>query len=268
MILALRSADALSLGNFQQITAVLLPNSCSSAYDGQIPSCTTSDFNNQCSLGCQAGLNQVAKNVQSGCANVSVNPNALLGIVMSGGIIPALCPSVEKATSTVAKTTTPVAVSSAAASVTIPTANPGVTGGGGLDSKQSTTASAQTQVTIATTRSAQASTTSTAEASTPSAAQPTTVVSSSVESTSTNTVQGAGAASTTAASITTATSRKGPVATTSQSAAAAASPKAAPKADGGGGSPFDISSNDVNGMGHSILSVLVAAAWAGVLLAR
>jgi hypothetical protein len=277
---ALPLVDALSLGNFQQITAILLPNACSAAYDGQIPSCTVSDFQTSCSLACQAGLGQVATNVQSGCKNVFVNPNALLGIVMNGGIIQALCPSVEKASSTVTRTsTTAVVVSSAAASVvTLPTASPGVTGGGGSTSRASTTAPAQsqTQVTIPTTRSTSAKVTTTSKSVASTSAESTTEVVSSAaptsvtsvtsgESTSTSATQGGGGA-TSILSDTSTTSRKGSIATSTQSPAAA-SQNAKPQSDTGGGSPFDIASS-ASRIGGTTVSLLVTIAWVGVLIGR
>jgi len=267
--------DALSLGNFQQITATLLPNTCAAAYDGQIPSCTVSDFQNSCSLACQAGLGQVATNVQSNCRNVFVNPIALLGIVMNGGIIQALCTRVDKATSTVTRTSTTQAVASstAASVVTIPTASPGVTGGEGTRASTIATAQPQTQVTIPTSRSTSARSTTTATTVASTSAESTSEVVSSVapssvtsaESTSTSVTQ-SGPETTSILSDTSSTPGRGSIATSAQNPAAA-SQNAKPQTDTGGGSPFDIASS-ASRIGGNAISVLVAIAWMGVLFGR
>ena len=258
-------AEALSLANFQEITSILIPISCQLQYDSQIPTCTVSDFENGCSISCQSALNSMAARVSNACSDVSVNSNTLLGIVMNGGVVEALCPAETKTTTTLAKSSpTPIAVSTTApqataapapvSSVTLPTESPGVTGGDGLSSKTSTTSEpiAQSAVSTSSSRSVPGKTTS----------SKTTATTAAVSSTTLQPAQGGLGGGTTSSS----TSKKNAATTT---AASQSSQKAQPANDGsGGGSPFDISSSGSRSATSSTFGVLVMATWIGVLLGR
>ncbi|KAH6680735.1 hypothetical protein B0J14DRAFT_272250 [Halenospora varia] len=266
IILALPSANAVSLANFQQITSLLIPSTCQTAYDNEIPSCTVSDFQNGCSSICVSGLKSQARSVTNACADVTVNANTLLGRVKAGGIVEALCVSVLSSTSSSAKVTviSPSIVSSTpAASVTIPTGGAGVTGG--LGEKTSSTSVPIPQTQLSSSRSSSASIRTTTRASTTA----TTTLSSAEGGigeppTSTTT-------STTAAAVAP-SPVNGSSETSSRTTSAAASKTAQAsngKSDSGGGSPFDIQSSGANHTGaHSAIMALLIITWAGVLLGR
>ncbi|CAG8973908.1 hypothetical protein HYALB_00003686 [Hymenoscyphus albidus] len=93
-MVVLPSANALSLANFQQITSSVIPVTCMVAYNGQIPVCTTNDFNVACTAACQTSLLLTGTTVRTACSQGSAGSTTLLGIVMNGGIIQALCPKV------------------------------------------------------------------------------------------------------------------------------------------------------------------------------
>ncbi|CAG8956411.1 hypothetical protein HYFRA_00003794 [Hymenoscyphus fraxineus] len=97
-MVVLPSANALSLANFQQITSSVIPVTCMVAYNAQIPVCTTNDFNVACTAACQTALLLTGTTVRAGCLQVSAGSTTLLGIVMNGGIIQALCPKVTENT--------------------------------------------------------------------------------------------------------------------------------------------------------------------------
>ena len=243
--------EGLSLANFQQITSTSIPISCQLAYDSQISTCTVSDFENGCSASCQAALNSVANTVASACSGVSVSSTTLLAIVMNGGIVAALCPTAAQITSTLTKTsatskavsTTPKAVNS----VTLPTVNPGVTGGEGLSSKTSTSKpAAQSTVSTSPSQSASGRTTSSRATATAKTTAKTTAQSAQSENGGRTSTTTSNKATTTAASQATQNSQGG----------------------SGGGSPFDISSSASRSETTSIFGVLLMAAWLGILLGR
>ncbi|KAI0180902.1 hypothetical protein GGR52DRAFT_10405 [Hypoxylon sp. FL1284] len=94
-LLALVSASsALNLSQFQIITSNQIPRRCIHAYRSEIPGCTRVDFTNgrQCSDSCAQGLQDTAEKIDRACEDVSVNAESLLGIVLSGGLLDALCP--------------------------------------------------------------------------------------------------------------------------------------------------------------------------------
>jgi hypothetical protein len=256
-------ADALSLANFQQITSIFIPITCQLAYDSQIPSCQVSDFNNGCSSLCQSGLISVANGVSEACSDVSVSSSTLLGIVMDGGIIQALCPiKSAKTTATVAKSSSVIAQtpSSVAASVTIPTTSPGVVVAPTPSTTSKSTPSAQS---ASTTTSTSATTTSSQTTETTESAEG----ASAAASSTTETTQ-----STTEAKTTTSTGTKKDDATSTKTTAAATTSKSGQDSEtqdsgSGGGSPFDISSSGNRIKGGSMFAFVVAA-WGCILLAR
>ncbi|CAL3969273.1 hypothetical protein PZA11_006135 [Diplocarpon coronariae] len=98
---ALPTTLAFSLSNFQQISTGSLPVLCRLTYDTQMVGCTMVDFSNGCSNACTASLLSIQKAVQDICASANVNAQTLLGIVMNGGIIEALCPAISSTSSSI-----------------------------------------------------------------------------------------------------------------------------------------------------------------------
>lgn len=225
-------ARALSLGNFQGITSDSIPLSCQLAYAAEIPTCTVTDFSNSgCTAGCVSGLQSVASNVQSACDSVEVSSVTLLGTILNGGIIQALCP-------TLAETTQPPQ----ATIVTIPTDSRGVTGGLGFKTT-STTQEHQTTQQPHTTQQPPKQTTTLTTSSSRSIS-----TSTSTSESTTSTISDDTFLTTIFPTTTTQSANGGPaVTTTSTSSQSSSVTKAAstPKPDkgSGGGSPFDISSN-------------------------
>ncbi|PSS13027.1 hypothetical protein M430DRAFT_43843 [Amorphotheca resinae ATCC 22711] len=267
---ALPVTSALSLANFQEITSISIPLTCQLTYDGQIPSCTVSDFENGCSSTCQDSLELVAQSVSGVCSDVNVNPNTLLGIVKSGGILAALCPAPKVTLSTPESSTHAIQQSNTAAHTTIstipitnPDAHTTTASTHSQSTEQSTVSTSSTIATIATTTT-EASTisqTSTSIASASSTSTSTSITSTSISS----------AATTLSTQTQSAGSNIEPVPVTSTTATSTSSKtssvtKETSHSDSGGGSPFDISS----GSSHisRSLSLLVMAACAGVLLGR
>ncbi|RDL39673.1 uncharacterized protein BP5553_04013 [Venustampulla echinocandica] len=161
-----------------------------------------SDFQNGCSTQCQSALTAVAKSVISACDGASTSSNILLGVVLTGGIIPALCPTV---------TTSPTT----ARSVT----------------------SATSRSTKASSSAAQSSSATSKAAVTTSATESSSSPSESSTSSSQSSIDVGGSSS----SLITTTSPEGLVATSSSSSKAAEpTKKPNTKSDSGGGSPFDI----------------------------
>src|SRR6266536_4407518 len=202
--LGLPLANALSLQNFQQITSLLIPISCQLAYDEQIASCIVDDFRKGCSKSCKKGLKSVASDVSDACSSITVSSNTLLGIVMNGGIIEALCPTGTQTTQT---TAAPSAIPdpAPAVSVTLPTASPGVTGGGGIKSSTATVASTTlTASRVSTSTKSRSSSTTADETSTSTA--PSSTSSTSEDATTTNASQ----------TITTSLERASPVTSSSK----------------------------------------------------
>jgi hypothetical protein len=253
-VLILPLANAFSLANFQQITSVLIPRSCTLSYNSQIPTCTADDFNNGCSRSCKKALQRVAESVTEACAGVILNPNSLLGIVKNGRIIDALCLSDAPPTTTmeqpeptsapVESTKTPPEETSAV-SVTLPTKSPGVTGGQGTKtSKPASSAS------------------STSEAST----EPTSTVETTLATSTTSADEGIGGpTSTTTVSP---TLDAGSEQTSSTSSSAEATSTSGSGQDTGGGSPFDITSSASRFEGRSLLGTFVVACWAFLIFGR
>lgn len=185
-----------------------------------------------------AGLDSIARSVSESCSNVNVNSNTLLGIVKDGGIVVALCPTLAqtKSTTSVAVQSSTPAAQPAAVSVTIPTGGAGVTGGLGFKTTSTSTPIPVPQSEV-TTSSSQKSTTTKA-------------------STTAQSIQSAdgGLGGGNPATTSTTTSAKK---TTSTASTQTSSPQSQDKS--GGGSPFDVASNDATReMGRSMLALVVA----------
>jgi hypothetical protein len=250
ILLAVPVTNALSLANFQSITSVLIPLDCQLTYDSQIPTCTVSDFNDGCSTACVAGLNTIASSVSSSCSHVKVKSNTLLGIVKNGGIVAALCPTLAKttqATTSVTVQTSEPAVPPAAVSVTIPTGGAGVTGGLGFKTTSTSKPIPVPQSEISTSTTKVVKTTKTS-----------TTTSQSVQSAA----GGLGGGSQTTTSHTTTATK------TTSTASAETTSSAQSQDKSGGGSPFDVQSNNApRDVGRSMLA-LVVAMFAVVVIGR
>jgi hypothetical protein len=244
VLLAVPAANALSLANFQGITSILIPISCQLTYDNQIPSCTVSDFNNGCSAVCVEGLKAIARSVSKSCEDVEVSSSTLLGIVMNGGIVAALCPTLAKpstqATISVTVQSSVPTAQPAAVSVTIPTDSAGVTGGLGFKTSSTTTS---TPVPVPQ-----------SEIST----KMTSVKTTKTSSTTSQSVQSAGEGLGGGSPATTSTQTTAKKTTSAASTQTTSSQQSQDKS--GGGSPFDTqSSNDATrDVGRSMLALVVA----------
>ncbi|PMD39077.1 hypothetical protein L207DRAFT_584468 [Hyaloscypha variabilis F] len=259
ILLAVPAANALSLANFQTITSDLIPLSCQLTYDSQIPSCTVSDFNNGCSEICVAGLDAVAKAVSDSCDDVRVSSSTLLGIVKNGGIVAALCPTLAKTSaqsivpSVTVQPSTPAA-QPAAVSVTIPTGGPGVTGGLGFITTSTSTSTSTTSSTPIPVPQSEISTTPTKSAKTAKTTKTTSTSQSG---------QAGGLGGSPATKSTTSAAKE---TTSTASSETTSSPQSQDKS--GGGSPFDITSNDATrDAGRSMLALAVAV-FAVVVIGR
>jgi hypothetical protein len=197
-----------------------LPSACGKVYNTVIAGCVASDFSKgtTCSAACVRGLNAIAQEVQSECANVDAGEISIIGVFQNGLGIQSLCPGVtvvtgssssEKQTST----TTEVQKTSTQAVVTATT-------------KESSSAAE-------TTSTAASSTTEADDGEESSTAQ----VSASSSSSSTGGLtldpNATGAVTTTAVVAP-------PTDTATSSTKGAAATAQLSNADSGGGSPFDI----------------------------
>ncbi|KAI1374636.1 hypothetical protein F4677DRAFT_162903 [Hypoxylon crocopeplum] len=107
-LLAIASTtSALNLSQFQVITSNQIPKDCIRAYQTDIDGCKRKDFTKgrQCSSSCVEGLEETANLINEECGDLNVSPKSLLGIVLSGGLIDALCPGLQA--TTVTKTVQP-----------------------------------------------------------------------------------------------------------------------------------------------------------------
>ncbi|KAI0406591.1 hypothetical protein F4802DRAFT_86600 [Xylaria palmicola] len=105
------TTSAVSLQDFQAITIIQVPSlSCLRAYGSTIPGCSRSDFEGgaKCSTSCANGIQQDQANIIAACQNIEVNARSLLGLTLQGGLLDALCPSLQatSVTSTAKPTTT------------------------------------------------------------------------------------------------------------------------------------------------------------------
>ena len=263
LLAALPFTHALSLGNFQDITSVLIPVNCLLTYDQQIPSCVVADFGEKgCSTGCQASLTSLASNVVKACSTVTVSSNTLLGIIKGGGILPALCTSLQKPTTSKAKTSTaPAPVQQPSEVVTLPTTSPGVQVP--TSSTKKTTPTAQTVVPTSKTET-KSSSSNTVEPATETSVEPT------AEPTAEPTPSTiALATDSNTAGIVTSTTQPS-TSSTSASKSSSATSKSNTGGVSGGGSPFDIQASTTNGaqaLGMSMLAIMVALG-TGILVGR
>ncbi|KAL2075756.1 hypothetical protein VTL71DRAFT_699 [Oculimacula yallundae] len=254
LFLALPSALALSLSNFQEITSVTIPAGCLLSYDTKMIECKKRDFNKGCSDGCVQNLLSIQAYVQEVCSTIQVSPSTLLGIVKNGGIVNALCPGFGPVvTSSIPATTAPPKTTSTPTPFT----------------------SARTSQTVISVSIISSSIVFSTSSSTSASATSTFTPSSSTVSSTTSSVETPQTTATTVSSTTTPEALPVTTTPTNRAGAAASSsskPKATPKADpgSGGGSPFDISSNGSAGIVrcNSILGVGLVLGWAGYFLGR
>ncbi|KAH7342878.1 hypothetical protein BKA65DRAFT_300085 [Rhexocercosporidium sp. MPI-PUGE-AT-0058] len=250
LFLALPTTLAFSLSNFQEITSTAVPLSCLLTYDTQMSECKKKDFSKGCSNECVQNLLEIQADVQDSCSTITVNPSTLLGIVKSGGIVAALCPTLgSTTTSTRSTSATPQGI------VTIPTTNPGVE----VPKTTSTITVRQTASTTARTSQTVIS------LSIVSSVVSTGSTTSTIEIPQTTATTATGTTSPEAVPVYTATSNKAAAAASSTSGS-----KATPKPDAGtgGGSPFDLSNSGSMAGYNSVLGVGMVLAWAGYFLGR
>lgn len=269
LLASLPLTKALSLVNFQDITFSSIALKCQLTYDSQIPSCTVTDFGDAgCSVDCSASLTSVGKSVSKACSDVDVNSNTLLGIIKDGGILQALCPTMQATTKSQKPSSTPFEASSqstSAASVTIPTTSPGV-----VIITTSSTSKPAAQSTFSTTSrkpTSQISTSQTIESITSSSG--TTVGSTETTAAAVTTTSLLSEGGSPGGGITSTTSTDDVA--TSSTKSASATKKTQSQSDsggGGGGSPFDISSNNGSGLHGASLLAFVVAACASIILGR
>ncbi|KAK4106333.1 hypothetical protein N658DRAFT_502825 [Parathielavia hyrcaniae] len=96
------TTSALSLANFERITATTIHLGCILAYNYQIPGCTIADFSvgNTCSAACVKGLTRIQYTVQEACPNINVDASSVLGQVLLGNLVELLCPDTSSDTPT------------------------------------------------------------------------------------------------------------------------------------------------------------------------
>ena len=203
--------------------------------------------------------------VTASCQEVNVNSNTLLAIVMSGGIVPALCPKLESSSTTAAaasskgngQTTIFPSIATSTLEPPVPVAPP------------TNSAAVTTGIPMTTTKPATTLTTPTTIPAPQSQISESHMRSSSAtrnepHSTSTD-AGGAGRVQTT--TLLTDTNGRPRVSATGTDAAAATN-KGSSSNDSGGGSPFDIQSAASQFGGNSALCALVVAVWASMVLGR
>ncbi|RDW94707.1 hypothetical protein BP5796_00470 [Coleophoma crateriformis] len=259
--------NALSFANFQQITSPLIPIKCQLKYDATIPSCTVADFQSLCSAACITGLNTAAQTVVNACGGVQVSAATLLGILLNGNQIGALCPSNKKSS-----TTTSTAKTSAVTighSVTLSTSGGGVQPSTTAQTSSkppsfTTTASAPSFSAIPPISSALTftSTKKTTSASETIVSVPSTTPVSIVATTTNPLTQ------TTVTTIST-TSKKDSATSSSTTRSKPTSQGRQPSlADTGGGSPFDTQGAASSLRVGSALGMLLLSAWTGFFVLR
>jgi hypothetical protein len=69
-----------------------MPPICEAPYYAQIQSCTVSDFHQGCSEQCESALQALAASIISACSRAPALPNTLLGAILQGSIVEAICP--------------------------------------------------------------------------------------------------------------------------------------------------------------------------------
>ncbi|RDW88725.1 hypothetical protein BP6252_00757 [Coleophoma cylindrospora] len=252
--------NALSFANFQQITSASIPIKCQLKYDATISSCTVADFQDLCSAACINGLNTAAQTVVNACGDVEVSAATLLGILLNGNQIGALCPSNKKS-----KTTTSTAKTSAAAtrqSVTLETSGVQPSTTARTSSKPpsfTTTASTIPFSTIPPISSVLTFT----------SIEDSTSVSETIISVPSTTAVSIVATTTPLAQTTSTTSKKDSATSSSTTRSKPTSQGRQPSlADTGGGSPFDPQGAASSLRVGSTLSMLLLSAWTGFFILR
>lgn len=83
-----------------------LPQSCQVAYNTSIQGCTRADFPrdrdesiNNCSNDCVQGLIQIVQLVNQQCSTVRVPADSIIGVALSGNLLPKLCGNIVVVTS-------------------------------------------------------------------------------------------------------------------------------------------------------------------------
>ncbi|EPE27744.1 hypothetical protein GLAREA_04535 [Glarea lozoyensis ATCC 20868] len=269
---ALPSTNALSLANFQQISTGLVPTLCQSTYDGQIPVCTVADFQDGCSIKCQTALSVLAVQVTTSCITVGASANTLLGIVMRGGIIAALCPTADQSSTTTSSSTRgnglttirPSFVTSVSSATKPPVSVPVTTSSTVVASTTEAKTTTSTPTTSATSQTQVLSSQTTTSVTSTSATITSTLSTVTPPVSSTSTDDDGGAESTTV--LTESNSRGTQIIATSTNPADAETTSKSASNGSGGGSPFDIQSAAPQLSRRSALYVLVATVWTGVIL--
>ncbi|KAI9783233.1 MAG: hypothetical protein M1839_004073 [Geoglossum umbratile] len=111
-------SSAISLASFQVIITNSLSSACLRAYEAEIPGCDRPDFSpGPCSTACTAGLQLTGNTVKQACGAVAVSSSTVLGVVLDGKILSALCP-------TVASSSAPISLSAGTEVNNKPTTSP------------------------------------------------------------------------------------------------------------------------------------------------
>ncbi|MCJ1238584.1 hypothetical protein MMC14_006574 [Varicellaria rhodocarpa] len=98
LIAILPTSTAVDLSQFQQING--FSPACTNAYNTPIPGCSPLDFasNRPCSNTCIAGLQTITSLLNSACAGTQADPSSLIGHFFQGTGVTALCPNAAAAT--------------------------------------------------------------------------------------------------------------------------------------------------------------------------
>ncbi|KAK4044693.1 hypothetical protein C8A01DRAFT_42597 [Parachaetomium inaequale] len=88
------TASALSLSQFQPITAATISLGCILAYNAEIPSCSINDFvaGKMCSAPCIRGLERIESRLEGVCNSADVPEISVLGQALLGNLVELLCP--------------------------------------------------------------------------------------------------------------------------------------------------------------------------------
>ena len=263
-------ASALSLSNFQLITASSVPFTCILAYDQQLSNCDLSDFTQQtqqqnsrqatgntCSAACQSGIALAQQTIKTSCSSLvsgagssssTSTSSSVLGVALTGDLVGLLCGGTNNTTSDVTSSSSSNVNGIATSEASTTSATPG-----NINTSFLTTINPVAAATTASNKVQQPAATleNTAEASLSSLLSSPSFLSQAV-----TTAQGAAAASSLppgqsaiqSARPTTETRRSGNAAPPSPTVATEAVPKKTQSSSGsnadsgevrGGGSPFD-----------------------------
>lgn len=91
------SASTLVLSNFEDISSkVTVSSSCRSAYNTPLTNCDFDDFgDNACSSKCKSSILEAQSNIQSDCADVTVDSSSLLSRALKGELVQVTCKHVD-----------------------------------------------------------------------------------------------------------------------------------------------------------------------------